>query len=155
MNRRSAPDTKVLFRVTEEDGSAQVETLWATNLGNDQYKLDNSPFFAYSVSWQDVVYAPFDADEGFPTFQSVVSKSGNRTVRIMFELPMQPGNSSHTVLQGLASLGCSYENANDSYMSINIPPEADLQLVRKYLIDSQTTWEHADPTYSELFPADS
>ena len=60
MTELSSPDSKVLFRVPADDGSAQVETLWATSLGNDQYRLENSPFYAYSVSWKDVVFAPFD-----------------------------------------------------------------------------------------------
>src|SRR5438128_3554168 len=104
MTQPSQPTAKVLFRVPNEDGSAQVETLWATDLGNDQYKLDNSPFYAYSVSWQDVVFAPFDQDEEFPTFQRVISKSGNRTVRVILDPPVEPGNSSDLLLQGLVSL---------------------------------------------------
>jgi hypothetical protein len=150
MNDTSSPNAKVLFRVPEDDGSAHVETLWATSLGGDQYKLDNSPFYAYSVSWEDIVYAPFDPSEERPTFQRVVKKSGNRTVRVIFDPPIEDGNSSDTVLQGLVVLGCSYEGANRGYMSINIPPEVELQQVREYLIANQAQWEHADPTYSEL-----
>jgi hypothetical protein len=146
------PDSKVLFRITDEGGSADVETLWATSLGNDHYKLDNSPFYAYAVSWKDVVYAPFDKDEGFPTFQKIVSKSGNRTVRVIFEPPVDDGNTSDLALQGLVALGCTYEGAANRYMSINIPPEVEFETVRSYLIKAQVQWEHADPTYSELFP---
>ena len=62
----SQPNAKVLFRAPNEDGSADVETLWATHLGADNYKLDNSPFYAYGVSWEDVVSAPFSSEEGFP-----------------------------------------------------------------------------------------
>ncbi|RYE02048.1 MAG: DUF4265 domain-containing protein [Sphingobacteriales bacterium] len=57
VNTPSSPNSKVLFRVPEDDGTAQVETLWATALGDDQYKLDSSPFYAYSVSWEDIVRA--------------------------------------------------------------------------------------------------
>jgi hypothetical protein len=146
------PTAKVLFRVPNEDGSAEVETLWAFDLGNDQYKLDNSPFYAYSVSWQDIVYAPFDKDEERATFQRVVSKSGNRTIRIVFDSPVEKGNESDRVLQGLVSLGCSYEGASKKYISLNIPPEVELEAVRKYLIERDATWEHGDPTYTELFP---
>ncbi|MEO8276669.1 MAG: DUF4265 domain-containing protein [Thermoanaerobaculia bacterium] len=88
MTQPPAPDSKVLFRVPEDDGSSTVETLWATALGNDEYKLDNSPFYAYSVSWEDVVYAPIDPDEGRPTFVRVVRKSGHRTIRIRFDPPV-------------------------------------------------------------------
>lgn len=78
-----APTAKVLFRVAEVDGSANVEPLWAYDLGGDRFKLDNSPFYAYGVSTDDTVLAPYDDAEGFPTYRSVVSKSGNRTVRII------------------------------------------------------------------------
>jgi hypothetical protein len=152
MTQSPTPDSKVLFRVPEDDGSAQVETLWATSLGNDEYKLDNSPFYAYSVSWQDVVYAPFDATEGIATFARVVRKSGHRTIRVIFNPPVQDGNESDLLLQGLVSLGCTYEGANRRYMSIDLPPGVQLEKVRQYLIDQGAQWEHADPTYAELFP---
>ena len=108
-------NAKVVFRVTYDDGSAEIETLWATALGNDEYKLDNSPFYAYSVSWEDIVYAPYDPLEERPTFQRVIKKSGNRTVRIMFDPPVEDGNSSDQLLKGLVALGCSYEGANRGY----------------------------------------
>ncbi len=145
------PTAKVLFRVPGDDDSADVETLWASAMGDDHYRIDNSPFFAYSVSWQDVVYAPFDHAEGFPTFQRVVTKSGNRTVRVLFEEGAEPGNLSDRVLQGLVALGCSYEGANSKFFSITIPTGIDLDVVRRYLIEQNATFEHADPTYDELF----
>jgi hypothetical protein len=146
------PRAKVLFRVPGEDDDAIVETLWAESLGNDLYVLDNSPFYAYGVSWRDVVFAPFDPDEGFATFLSVATKSGNRTIRIRFDPPVEPGNASDQILQGAVALGCSFEGANPGYMSINVPPEIGLETVRKFLIEQDVAWEHADPTYEALFP---
>lgn len=146
------PTAKVLFRVASTDGDATVETLWAIPLGNDRYKLDNSPFYAYGVSWQDIIFAPYDKQEGFPTFQYVVEASGNRTVRVFFDPPVVPGNSSDRVLQGLVTLGCSYEGANRKYISVNIPPAVEMHQVRSYLIEQEAQWEHADPTYDSLFP---
>jgi hypothetical protein len=155
MTNSSPPNAKVLFRVPNEDGSAEVETLWATHLGADNYKLDNSPFYAYGVSWEDVVSAPFNSQEGHPTFQRVVSKSGNRTVRVIVETPIETGNESDQLLQGLVALGCDYEGANGKYISVNIPPRVELDVVRTYLIEHHATWEHADPTYATLFPGDA
>ena len=154
MNEPIEPNAKVLFRVPNEDGTAEVETLWATPLGDDQYKLDNSPFYAYSVSWHDIVYAPFDTEEGFPTFERVLSKSGNRIIRVVFESPVETGNESDQVMKGLVALGCDYEGANTRYISVNIPPNVKLESVRQYLIQCNATWEHADPSYAELFPDD-
>jgi hypothetical protein len=145
-------DTKVLFRVPSEDGSYEVETLWATHVGGDDYKLDNSPFFAYGVSWEDVVHAPVDPEEGRPIFQHVVSKSGNRTIRVVFDPPVEVGNESDRVLKELVALGCSYEGANSAYISINIPSGVALKKVLRYLIEQDVEWEHGDPTYESLFP---
>ena len=138
----TTPDSKVLFRVPKEGGSHQVETLWATALGNDEYKLDNSPFYAYSVSWEDIVYAPFDATEGLATFASVVRKSGHRTIRVIFNPTVQNGNQSDLVLQGLVSLGCTYEGANRSCMSIDLPPAVQMEKV--CLILPPETVSHAE-----------
>ncbi len=138
------PDSKVLFRVASNDPNsdeAEVETLWALNLGNDRYKLDNLPYFAYSVSCDDIVYAPFDEDEGFPTFREVVEKSGNRTVRLIFELPFAKGNKTNSVLSALVELGCEYEGANKRYFCVNIPPACNLDTVIECLIENDVEFE--------------
>ena len=49
-------------------------------------------------------------------------------------------------------MGCSYEGYSSAYIAINIPPELDLLHLRAYFIEHAATWEHADPTYDELFP---
>ncbi|WP_341325878.1 DUF4265 domain-containing protein [Methylotuvimicrobium sp. KM2] len=112
MTDMPSSNAKVLFRVPNEDGTAEVETLWATSLGGDKYKLDNSPFYAYGVSWEVVVLAPFSEEEQFPVFLSIVAKLGNRTVRVIFDPPVEDGNESNEILKGLVSLGCDYEGAN-------------------------------------------
>ena len=146
------PAAKVLFRIPDDDGASEGETLWAFALGGDRYRIDNLPFFAYSVSLHDVVYAPLDASEGLPTFARIEAKSGNRTVRIAFDEPVAEGNGPQAVLDGLVRLGCDYEGANKRYISINIPPAVNLGHVGKYLIEAGVMWEHADPRYSDLFP---
>ncbi len=148
----SKPTAKVLFRVPEEDGSANVETLWAFDLGEDRYRLDNSPFFAYSVSVGDVVYAPIDPDEGRPTFIRVLEKSGNRTLRVILDPPIADGNSSDDTVKELLALGCSYEGANTTYLCVVIPQEAGFAAVCSHLTLRKVQWEHADPTYDELNP---
>ena len=149
MNDPENPTAKVLFRVVGEDGSVNVETLWAYDLGNDKYKLANSPFFAYAVSCGDVVEAPFNAREGFPVFKKVVIKSGYRTVRVLFDPPIETGNKSDAILKELANLGCEYEGANPKYLTLSIPSGIDFKLIVQYLLDKKMNWEHVDPTYDE------
>lgn len=149
------PNAKVLFRVEYDDSDeADVETLWAFDLGDDNYKLDNLPYFAYGVSWNDIVYAPYDPDEERATFKHVVSKSGNRTIRIIFESPVEDGSESRALLDSLVGMGCEFENANDILVVINIPPAVELADVAETLIEADVQWEYADPTYEELFPDD-
>lgn len=155
MTSAADPTAKVLFRVPRSDGSADVETLWAYDLGDNRYKLDNTPFYAYGVSLGDTVLAPHNADEGRPAFDRVLSKSGNRTIRVAFEPPVEPGNPSDHVLQRLVQLGCQYEGANPRYIAITVPPEVDLSAVASCLVECQANWEHADPTYEELHPDDT
>lgn len=148
-------DVKVVFRIANGDGTTETEVLWATDLGGDQFRLQGSPLWAYGVSWQDVVSAPFSQEEGLPTFRQVVAKSGNRTVRVVLEPLLAPGNESDQLVQGLLALGCSYQGQGRRYLSINVPPGVELQAVRDYLIELDAIWEHADPTYASLFPVDA
>jgi hypothetical protein len=149
MNDPKYSNAKVLFRVVGEDGSVDVETLWAYDLGNENYKLDNSPFFAYGVSCGDTVEAPFNASEGFPVFKKVVIKSGYRTVRVLFDPPIETGNESDAILKELANLGSEYEGANPKYLTLSIPSKVDFKVIVQYLIDKKLKWEHVDPTYDE------
>jgi len=149
------PTAKVLFRVVGPEGDVNVETLLAFDLGHIRYRLDNSPFYAYSVSVGDVVLAPLDPNEGFPTFKAVVEKCGNRTVRVVFEKPVEAGNVQDQLLQGLVSMGCEYEGANRSYICITVPPHIDFEAVQNYLTSNDVNWEHADPSYSELYGDDA
>jgi hypothetical protein len=37
-------------------------------------------------------------------------------------------------------------------MAIDLPPDVPLESVRQYLIEQGAQWEHADPSYAELYP---
>ena len=97
---------KIVIKVEGSDGSVNVETPLATKVGDDLYRLENSPFYAYSVSWLDVVRAPFSEKVRWPTFVKAVEKSGHRTVRAIFDPPVEDGNESARTLEELVGLGC-------------------------------------------------
>ena len=139
-------ELKVLLR----DGE-NVETLWAERVGADLYRLDNSPFWAYGVSWLDVVEAHADAD-GQLVMSRVAQKGGHRTVRIIFDAGVDESLEAKAVLDGVVALGASYEGMNPRYLAIDIPPGVDLMSVAHYLTRHAVQWEHADPRYSDLYP---
>ncbi len=129
-----------------------METLWAFDLGAGRYRLDNLPWYAYRVSLGDVIEAASDA-EGQLHMVRVVSKSGNRTLRLFFvaaDLHTDWPAEIREVMDRLVELGCSYEGANRQYQAVNVPPEANLEAVTRFLTDADVRWEYADPTYEDL-----
>ncbi len=74
--------TKVALRGPHGD----VETLWAEVVGDNRYCLANTPWYAYNISWRDIVEALPDAD-GQLQFTRVLEKGGHRTVRIRSQDP--------------------------------------------------------------------
>jgi hypothetical protein len=131
-----------------EDG--EVETLWAFDLGNGRYKLDNTPWYAYGVSTGDVIEAEPEEPGHFPVFRKVVAKSGYRTVRIVSDKDFTDG-----VFEEIKHLGCSFEGANRRYVAVDVPPGVDLSAVADFLTAKNIRWEHADPTWEDLHGADA
>jgi len=128
-----------------------VETLWADQVGADLYRLDNSPFWAYGVSWQDVVEAHPDPD-GVLRMTRVVEKSGHRTIRVILKAGVDVSPDSRAIMEGVRTLGAGYEGMNATYLAIDIPPGVDLMTIAKYLTERGVQWEHVDPRYSDLYP---
>jgi hypothetical protein len=144
-----------LTKVQLSGPDGEVETLWARPVGGDEYELDNIPWYAYGVSCHDVIEARRQTPDGFPEFVRVVRKAGHRTVRVILNPPADVSAASQAVLDGLRDLGCGYEGVKSRFMAVDVPPAVDLMAVRQFLIGTGLQWEHADPTYQELFPGDS
>lgn len=142
---------KIAFEVGDEGAGFELETLWATPLGSGLYRLQNTPWFAYGVSFLDVVRAR-PVEDRFPVFEAVVEKSGNRTVRLILDPPAEPGNHSQAILDTLAAMGAGYEGATHRFMAVDIGPEVDFWGICQFLTTESVQWEHADPTYEELYP---
>ena len=140
----------VKVRMSDDDGF--TETAWAVRVepGVHYFRLDNSPFYAYRVSHEDVVEGRFVAD-GFYDFVRVVKRSGNRTVRLMFGEEKADSSYGKSVLARVAELGCSYEGMFSTVISITVPPDVELDEVANYLTSTGLDWEYADPKYEDLF----
>ena len=79
------PDSthKVAFELIQDEGGyppVSVETLWASRIGPDRYRLDNIPFYARGVSSEDIVRT--EARLGCNVFQEVTEPSTNSVFRI-------------------------------------------------------------------------
>lgn len=144
---------KVVLRF--EDGEdVYVETPWVVDLGNGQYRLENCPFYFYGLAAGDIIGASYSDEEGQLAFTSLIEKSGNKLVRIIFENPANEAGPEKDILDALVTMGCSYEGANPKYICIDIPEAVDLFSVCNYLTQHSIQWEHVAPRYSELYPGE-
>jgi hypothetical protein len=143
--------TKMILRLTEGEDT-YVETPWVIDLGGGRYSMENSPFYFYGVAAGDIVGGEYSEEEKGIVFTRVLEKSGNKLVRIIFENPADEEGEEKRHLEHLVQMGCTYEGANPKYICIDIPAKVDLWKVAEYLTENGIQWEHAAPTYAELYP---
>ena len=96
----------------------KAETVWATPLGENLYRIDNTPFFADNISYHDVVFAI--GHEGYLLFKSVRQRSGHSTYRVMPAKEVSV-EAVTTYLETLKELGCTCGVFKSHHLSLNVP----------------------------------
>jgi len=104
--------------------AAGGESMWATPLGNDLYRIENVPFFAYGLNFFDVVHATPDSEDQIPEIRKVVNPSGRRTYRVMFNKDVSREKQVE-LLESLEQYDASYERADKINVAIDIKPTGD------------------------------
>ncbi len=138
---------KIKFPI--EEGCNDSEVMFALPSGDDCYVLDNSPFYAFGISYCDEFKVK--SVDGELIFDSIVARSGHSTYRI--KLPMDKEHDYFLIhWQSLADLGCSYEGSSVNkkrLYAIDIPPSADVfkaYEVMEYL-ENKGIWEFEEGHY--------
>lgn len=133
---------RVFFRLDkDEDGYPpdDWETVWAYEVEDGLYSLDNVPFFARGVSWGDVVSVEREGDELH--FKEVVRPSAHSVLRvIVFDQSEVDG-----LHEELKRMSCDTEQSHlPSLLSVDVPPTADLKEVRAFLDKGEADgrWEY-------------
>lgn len=104
------------------------ESLWANAVGPERYEIRNVPFHAYDLHFNDVVHARADKPDEKPRVLKVVSRSGHKTLRVIF--PDAVSEPEQVELLGqLRDLGATYERANARLVAIDVEPTGDYQAV--------------------------
>lgn len=104
------------------------ESFWATPLGNDLFKLENVPFYAYGLNFHDVVKATSDSGDFIPEIRELVELSGHRTFRVFFDKNVDR-KKQEEVLNSMQDLTISYERCDERYFSLDMQPEGNYQAV--------------------------
>jgi hypothetical protein len=133
-----------------DKGGPEFEWVWAEPLGNDRYRVENSPFFAYGLSYDDVVRAAPDGPDAELQVQDVERKSGHRTLRLALDARFDIAHPEvRQFLDELLDLGCTYEGLPPKLVALDVPPELDVAKVVERLQapfrDGVLLWEWADP----------
>ena len=120
------------------------EIFWATPVAGGLYCLENNPFLSYGLSYHDVVETVSAEDGMFPIVSRVHAKSGNRTIRAHVKegLQTEKGKKVRAIIN---ELGSHYEVANETILSINVPPESDLEVLCRALEQQGAEFEYVDP----------
>jgi hypothetical protein len=116
---------KITAEITGVDG-VEGESFWAESLGDDLYRLDNIPFYAYDVHYQDVVRAVPREPGSLPILVEAVRPSGHKTLRVMFDAELEEADVKR-LLEGLTARGVQFEHADGYFYALNVPPEGDYQ----------------------------
>lgn len=103
MRKKPKDEPPQLVKVAFRDSAGDVETLWAFDLGGNKYRLDNTPWYHYGVSFQNVVEA-LPEEDGMRFFRRVVEKSGFKTVRVRDDVKVP-----EPLFDAPGAIGCSYE----------------------------------------------
>jgi len=122
---------KVFFHLEcDAEGYPPVssESLWATPIGKGLYRLENVPFFAREVSYQDIVAV--ETVDGRHWFKEVIEPSGSSTLRVVvFDISYR-----HRVIERLRQYGCSIEvSYTPKLFSVEVPKEAPYDEIIDYL----------------------
>jgi len=95
----------------------EIEYIWLSQLGDDLYRVENTPFFVKGLCYEDELYL-FYNEENFVVSWSIKNHSLNSTVWMM-ELKK---NAAKKIVTKLRSLGCNIEEGIPrGYYSICIP----------------------------------
>ncbi len=129
--------------VFELDSSAwhgnATERLWAEQIGTGRYRLRNSPFFAFDVSNEDIV---FGVERDGQVFSAGVSiRGGHSTYRLRLK-GVRLGDVAFTAhWKPLEKLSCSFEEGE--VLAVDVPAKADIHAVYESLAagESAGVWE--------------
>jgi hypothetical protein len=132
-----------------EGGGCAVERMHARSLGGGRYVLDNSPFYAFGISFDDVFLA--EQKDGELIFSQVIRRGGHSTYRI--KLPV--GCDHEYFLKHwteLDALGCTFEGSSATpqrLYSIDVPPTSDVFEVYRVLEEKeqQKFWSFEEAHY--------
>jgi len=142
---------RIQFALDPADGQGVLtESLWAEPVEASQYRILSIPFFVFGISADDFVITTEKAD-GLE-FDKISQRGGHSTYRVFLQekltvySPMFEGR-----WRKIATLGAKYENANDRFIAVDVPPESDIKAIYQLFEDGERegVWLFEEANYEE------
>ena len=141
----------------DENWHTKVESMWATPInepsapGGRVFRLENTPWYAFGVSWQDLICAELrhetigDDTPSRPKLEvdilyfTRVWKHSGRSTYLAF---LSEGITAESPKwlerwEALKKMGCSWEGMNVKLIAIDVPPTANLDNVENILEEAE------------------
>lgn len=120
-----------------EDEIAE-ETIWSKKLESGYYMIDNIPFYAPNLAYNDVISV--EDDNGVLYFDDLIEYSGHSTLQIIFFKE----DKAQEILMKLEKLGCKWEGMKDQpYYAIDVSPNLNYTSIRQ-ILDEESKKEVLD-----------
>ena len=125
INAETTDRTKVVFDLEPGEVPYQTERVWAERLSDNRFRILNSPFFVFGISFEDEVEAEPYGDVF--KFVRVLRRSGHSTYRVIFQNQNTiDGSEFRERWVPFRKAGCKFESANPRYIAIDMPPSANV-----------------------------
>lgn len=121
---------KVLVLLDPTLTGCASESLWATRLGRDLYRIENIPFFAPDMALGDIIEAKMGV-KGLQ-FRRSVKASGSRTVQVAFWL-LSSMDEINSFVRRIEKAGAGVERWSPHRLALNIEEGSSWSKVVKLL----------------------
>lgn len=148
----------MIFPLEVRDGWPPVasERLWAFDLGNGLYRVNNVPWFVRNLAVDDVVSAVATSVGTYPEFREVVEPSAHVTVRLVVFRRGPLNGELQPVSDVFGRLGAYAEGAEQyGIVALDIPPEAPLRQIQDRLLlgEADGSWEREEGRVTDAWEA--
>ena len=142
---------KVLFSVYSELMEQEITEIMSAEIANadlSHYKILSIPFYVPLISSGDIVYAPYDDDQGMPKYIETVDPSGNSNIWVVITDDQSDIDNIRT---HFSEMDCPSEVVSDRFFAMNIKATANYLKVRNKLqeLKSEGILDYSESSLAE------
>lgn len=138
MNDHNFERVKISFILQQdEDGypPATTETVWAKKVSENEYEIDNIPFYVRGISSGDIVSAKNEGGELL--YEKLLTPSDNSTLRVIVMDKNYKEETESNLRKYFIELGCEIEGNQPGMFAVGVPASINLEPLISYLAECE------------------